>query len=75
MDTSHKPNWRNNALMLGALAAGMIATQLMPSYEEHMGKVTYPSAAASRSDAEENSESYSQSRFAKPALAMTQSVN
>jgi hypothetical protein len=48
---THKNSWINNALLLGALVAGVFTAQFVPSYQEHVGKITYPSRAAAKSDA------------------------
>lgn len=40
-------NWVRMTLLLGALAAGTVATQFVPQYHDAAGKVTYPSKAAS----------------------------
>lgn len=56
MSDAHTTTWIHNALLLGALAAGTLATQLVPAYQDHVGKVTYPSrATAARSDASRKS--------------------
>jgi hypothetical protein len=61
MNEVHKASWSQYIMLLGALAAGTITTQFVPAYQEHVGKVTYPSrAAASRSDsASETASGYS----------------
>jgi hypothetical protein len=75
MSEAHKKTWMHNAMLLGALAAGTITTQLVPAYQEHLGTVTYPSrAAASRSDASrENSGSFSHTRHSGPELTVVRS--
>ena len=44
--------WLRNALLLGALVAGVLITRLVPTYHETARKVTYPSkpASVSKSD-------------------------
>jgi hypothetical protein len=46
MSEAHKTTWIHNAMLLGSLAAGTFATQLVPAYQDHVGTVTYPSRAA-----------------------------
>jgi hypothetical protein len=65
-----KAPWVNNALLLGALAAGTFTAQLMPSYHEHNGKITYPSAAAARSESNKEPRGYSHSNQQTPSLTM-----
>jgi hypothetical protein len=40
-------NWVRMTLLLGALAAGTVATQFVPKYQDASRTVTYPSRAAS----------------------------
>jgi hypothetical protein len=63
MTEIRKASWLQYTMLLGALAAGTLTTQLVPAYQEHVGKVTYPSrAAAPRSDsATETARGYSHS--------------
>lgn len=70
MSDAHSTTWIHNALLLGALAAGTFATQLVPAYQDHVGKVTYPSrSAAARSDAaRESSGGFSQTTRRAPDL-------
>jgi hypothetical protein len=54
MSEDRKTSWFKNAMLLASLAAGVFATQLMPTYDGPAGKVTYPSrAAANRTVVEE----------------------
>jgi hypothetical protein len=64
-----------NVLLMGALAAGTFATQFVPAYQEHAGKVTYPSrAAASRSDAaKKTSPGFSHTKNSGPELTIIRS--
>jgi hypothetical protein len=66
-----------NVLLMGALAAGTFATQFVPAYQEHAGKVTYPSrAAASRADAaNEKSPGFSHTRNDGPELTIVRSAS
>jgi hypothetical protein len=75
MTEVRKTSWLHSAMLLGALAAGTLATQIMPAYQEHVGKVTYPSrAAASRSDApREKSPGYSHTKNDGPELTLVRS--
>ena len=50
MAECHKNSWINGVLLLGALAAGMFTTQFVPAYQDHVGKITYPSRAAAKSE-------------------------
>lgn len=70
MSTKHTPAWLKNVLLLGALAAGTCTAQLMPAYQDHMGKITYPSAAAARSDEQPEEEGYSSIESQQPVLAL-----
>jgi len=63
LDETHKNSWINNSLLLGALVAGVFTTQFVPAYQEHVGKITYPSRAAAKSDApNDTSPSYTQAQ-------------
>jgi hypothetical protein len=75
MTEAHKASWTQYALLLGALAAGTLTTQLMPAFQEHVGRVTYPSrAAASRADAvDETANGYSQIETEGTKLAIVRS--
>lgn len=75
MTRNRKTYWLHNAMLLGALAAGTFATQFVPAYQEHAGKVTYPSSAASRSDVEsEESRGYSQFESQGPHLTLVRNA-
>jgi len=50
MSETRKNPWLNNVLLMSALAAGIFTTQFIPAYQEHVGKITYPSRAAAKSD-------------------------
>ena len=71
MIQGRKAPWLNNLLLLGSLAAGTITARLIPAYHENAGKVTYPSAAAARSESkEEKPRGYSQNHEQSPSLTM-----
>jgi hypothetical protein len=72
MSEARKTTWIHNSMLLGALAAGTMATQLVPAYQDHVGKVTYPSrAAAARPDASsETTGGFSQSIHSGPELTV-----
>jgi hypothetical protein len=70
MMNGQRAPWLNNILLLGALAAGTITARMMPEYHEHTGKVTYPSAAAARSDSQEKPRGYSHVNEQSPSLKL-----
>jgi hypothetical protein len=59
MSKGYLNNWIRMCLLLGALAAGTLATQLVPQYHEQTRTVTYPSKAASMTNAAGHSQSVS----------------
>jgi hypothetical protein len=77
MSETRTASWFQYTMLLGALLAGTITTQLVPAYQEHVGKVTYPSrAAASRSDsARETARGYSHSDHHEPTLNIVRSAS
>jgi hypothetical protein len=75
MSESHKKPWINSFLLLGALAAGMFTTQFVPAYQEHVGKVTYPSRAAAKSEApSDSSRGYSKLENSDPQITLVRHV-
>jgi hypothetical protein len=46
MSEGHLNNWVRTGLLLAALAAGTVATQFVPKYQEASRTITYPSKAA-----------------------------
>lgn len=73
-ETCKKNSWVNSVLLLGALAAGVFTTRLMPAYEEHGGKVTYPSRAAVKTEASEESQGYSKTDRHSPEITLVHHV-
>jgi hypothetical protein len=75
MNEVPKASWHQYAMLLGALAAGMLTTQLVPAYQDHVGTVTYPSrAAATRADASgEAPRGFSHSQTTGPELTIVRS--
>jgi hypothetical protein len=74
MNEGRKTTWLHMALLLGALGAGTFTTQFVPAYQEHVGKVTYPSRAASKSDAPSDSQGLSQTENQGPQLTLVRNT-
>jgi len=75
MAETHKNSWLNFALLLGALAAGTFTTQFVPAYQEHVGKITYPSRAAAKSDVpSDSSPGYSKTESRDPQITLVRHV-
>ena len=54
MSEGRMNNWIRTSLLLGALAAGIVTTQLMPNYQEAARTITYPSQATPVTNARSN---------------------
>jgi hypothetical protein len=71
MTEGHKNTWLSTALLLGSLMAGVFTTQLIPSYHEHEGKITYPSRAAAKAETPSDSApGYSQASNRDPHITL-----
>jgi hypothetical protein len=69
-----RKKWLHNAMLLGALAAGIVTARMMPAYEQHVGTVTYPSRAAAARSGEDAPRGYSQTENEELKLTLVRNT-
>ena len=73
MSKGYLINWIRMSLLLGALAAGTLATQLIPQYHEQARTITYPSKAASMTNGASQSQNVSDVEVDEKHLTLVRS--